>query len=192
MTFDENKYICVKNILGKDVCEISKVYALYDRMNDFSPDANQVIGQHCKYADSLMESLLLFLRPEIEKQTNKKLIPTYSFYRVYLPGSILKDHMDRPSCEISATVTLGFKYIGKKSDYRWCLHGYVNDEKRYIRCDVGDAIIYKGCELTHGRDLFDADPGSYHVQVFLHYVDANGPYAKEYKFDKREAIGIKK
>ena len=121
-----------------------------------------VIGSHSKYADSLMES------------------------------HVLPDHTDRPSCEISITIPIGFKYNGKSDDYLWPLHVYINEEKRYIPCDIGDGLIYKGCELKHGRETFDVDKGSYQIQMFLHYVDANGPYAEKYKYDGRDSIGIKK
>jgi hypothetical protein len=51
--------------------------------------------------------------------------------------------------------------------------------------------VYRGCEVEHWREEFRAPQGSYHVQVFLHYVDANGPYS-EFKFDKRPFIGYNK
>jgi|TARA_B110000902_G_C14188383_1_gene543201 hypothetical protein len=184
-------YIKVKNILSRDICKIVERYALYDIYNDKHEDS-YVIGSHIKYADSLMESLLIFLKPEIEKQTTLKLVPTYSFFRIYKAGHVLPDHTDRPSCEISITIPIGFKYNGKSDDYLWPLHVYINEEKRYIPCDIGDGLIYKGCELKHGRETFDVDKGSYQIQMFLHYVDANGPYAEKYKYDGRDSIGIKK
>ena len=63
--------------------------------------------------------------------------------------------------------------------------------KKALQCEPGDGVIYKGMELKHGRDSFEGDFVS-HVQVFLHYVDADGPYAEEYKYDKRPYVGIKK
>ena len=111
---------------------------------------------------------------------------------LYKPGDVLPDHKDRSACEISATVTLGIRHIGKSDNYRWCLHSYVNGEKRYLECNVGDAVIYKGCEIEHGRDKFDVDEYSYQVQCFLHYVNVNGPtYTEELKYDRRPSIGFK-
>jgi len=192
MNLDKDMYMKVGNLLSRDICKIAERYALYDRYNDKREDTTQVIGSHVKYADSLTESLLLFLKPEIEKHSNLKLIPAYSFFRIYKSGHVLEDHRDRPSCEISVTIPLGFKYNGKSGDYLWPLHVYVNEEKRYIPCDIGDGIIYKGCEIMHGRESLDADKGSYQIQMFLHYVDANGPYAEKHKYDGRPNIGIKK
>jgi hypothetical protein len=45
----------------------------------------------------------------VEAATGKKLFPTYAYARWYAPGDELKIHRDRDSCEISATITLGFE-----------------------------------------------------------------------------------
>ena len=47
--------------------------------------------------------------------------------------------------------------------------------------------MYWGTDVLHSRKEFNGD---YHIQTFLHYVDANGPY-KEFAKDKRLNYGIK-
>jgi len=191
MSFDEDGYVIVKNVITKDMCKIFTQYALFDSLNNFANDP-LLPGTHSKEYDNLMESLLLFCKPKIEEYSGKKLIPTYSYYRIYKPGDSLIDHVDRPSCEISVSITLGYKYFCDKPDYKWYLHGFVNGKKIYFSCEPGDAVIYKGTILKHGRDSFDVDEKSYQVQVFLHYVNEKNPYFREYKYDKRSSIGIKK
>ena len=44
--------------------------------------------------------------PLIEKHSGRKLLPTYSYMRIYKKGDVLADHRDRESCEISATLNL--------------------------------------------------------------------------------------
>jgi hypothetical protein len=51
--------------------------------------------------------------------------------------------------------------------------------KKSIVQNVGDGVLYKGCEIEHSRGPFDGDE---YIQVFLHYVDAAGPY-KDYVHD---------
>jgi hypothetical protein len=188
MVFEKDGYALVNNILNDELCKVASNYALFQRSTNFSSDV-QVPGVHSMYSDPLMESILLLLQPKIEEYTNKKLIPVCSYYRVYSDGSILKDHTDRPACEISVSITLGYNYTDNKGDYIWPLHVYLNGEKRCFRCDVGDALIFKGAQLVHGRDLLNAGNDSYHIQLFLHYVDSDGSYT-EYKFDNRNCIGI--
>ena len=42
----------------------------------------------------------------MEKETGLKVLPTYTYARIYKTGDILERHKDRPSCEISTTVNL--------------------------------------------------------------------------------------
>jgi hypothetical protein len=49
----------------------------------------------------------------------------------------------------------------------------------------GDALVYRGIELEHWREPYTGEKLS---QVFLHYVDRNGPHAEE-KFDHRPGLG---
>ena len=67
----------------------------------------QVPGSYAKYADRLMETLLIKTIPVMKAKTGLQLVPTYSYARAYKKGDILKRHKDRPSCEISTTVHLG-------------------------------------------------------------------------------------
>ena len=45
----------------------------------------------------------------------------------------------------------------------------------------GDGLLYRGIDVFHWREPFQ---GNRLVQVFLHYVDRNGPHADQ-KFDGR-------
>ena len=192
---EKDKFVMYKGLISKDIAKIAEQYCLFQMLNNFQPEPEYgpVPGTHSVHGDSLTESLLLYVQPQVEDLTGMKLIPTYSYYRVYKPGDILKDHVDRESCEVSVTITMGCKYNDKDGKYRWSLHAYVGNEKRYLDCESGDAVIYNGHRLQHGRDRFDVGKHSYQVQVFLHYVNACGPYTKDYKYDGRPGIGyIKK
>lgn len=112
----------------------------------------------------------------MEHYTKKRLFSTYSYYRVYKSGDILPTHTDREACEYSTSITLGYRYIDKPDDYKWRLYVINDDKKKYMDFVIGDATIYKGMEIEHGRDRFDVGEQSWQVTVFLHYVDADGPY----------------
>jgi hypothetical protein len=133
--------------------------------------------------DKLLEDCL----PYFEQASGLTLYPTYSYARLYnQQGEELKNHRDRPACEISATITLGFDgdvwsiYMGDSEDK-------TNGKK--IEMDVGDAVMYRGMDKWHWREPYFE--GKWQAQVFLHYVDQNGPHA-EWKYDKRESLGISK
>ena len=141
--------------------------------------------------DSLMEQL----KPHFERVSGKRLHPTYAYARLYAHGDELRVHTDRSACEISATLTLGFdgehwpiymadKVAGGeafKTEHgdTWEL-GNIAD----IKMNVGDAVLYRGMDKVHWRNKF---AGQWQAQVFLHYVDADGPHAAQ-KYDGRTQL----
>jgi hypothetical protein len=180
--FNDKGYTLIKNYLNKDLRDVITQYALFDEMQDFKPDGFQVPNAHSKYADPAMEAMLLHLHPLMEGETGLSLYPTYSFYRVYRNGDVLKPHKDRESCEISATVCFNYSYDDNL--YSWPI--LIEDNK--IKMYPGDIAIYRGVELEHSREEFAPPDDSWHVQAFFHYVDSNGPYS-EFIYDKRQSIG---
>lgn len=189
MNFERDQYLHIKNVISPEMCKILTQYTLLERNTNLTLEGehDQVPGSHAVYKDNCMESLLFHLKPMMEHYTKKRLFPTYSYYRIYKSGDILKTHLDRPACQYSTTITLGYNYINKPNDgYKWCFYSINDNQKKYFDVDIGDAIIYNGLELKHGRDRFDVGKNSWQVVVFLHYVDADGPY-KDLKYDlKRE------
>ena len=123
----------------------------------------------------------------IEKVTKLELVPTYSYWRLYITGNDLKKHIDRPSCEYSTTLFLGHDISNiKDKDYNWPI--YIkshNGETKSVILNPGDMVIYKGCDVEHWRDNFK---GLNHAQVFLHYNDKNGKYGEIN--DGREFLGL--
>jgi hypothetical protein len=190
MTFDQQKYTVVDKIVPVDLCRIVTKYALMKEEMEFTPEGpgTQVANAHSVYGDTLMETLLYFLRPHVEQASGKQLCPTYSYYRVYRPGDTLKKHIDRPACEISTTVCFGQYYTLMDENYRW---GMYVGEDTLIKQNVGDGIIYRGCEIPHWRDEFSAGPTSYQVQAFFHYIDKNGPFYPDWAYDTRPNLGFR-
>jgi SEC-C motif len=133
-----------------------------------------------RYADAMSESLLLELQPLVERGTGLKLLPCYSYLRIYGNGAILPRHLDRPSCEISTSLALGFK-----APAPWPLSLQTDGVDKSVTLMPGDMLIYRGADVPHWRETFTGD---YWVQTFLHYVDANGQFT-DFKFDGREHIG---
>ena len=156
----------------------------------------QVPNTYSHYADMVMETLLMKVLPKMQQETGLQLVTTYSYARIYKRGDILRRHKDRPSCEISTTLNLGGNpwpiFIdGTGADN--VIDEYKNivkpgaPEGTKVLLDVGDMLVYSGCELEHWREPFDGDICG---QVFLHYNHVNGPFAEKNKFDGRPMLGL--
>ena len=130
-----------------------------------------------------METLLQEVKPVMEKETELKLIETYSYARIYKKGDILVRHKDRFSCEISTTLNLG----GDAWPIFLDPTGKEGMDGIKIELSPGDMLIYRGCELEHWRESFK---GKDCAQVFLHYNDAKNKKALQNKFDNRPNIGL--
>jgi len=155
----------------------------------------QVPNTYSHYADIAMETLLLLVQPVMEKKTGIKLIPTYSYARIYKKGDILNRHKDRFSCEISTTLNLGGDpwpiYIEPDSKMGKFVEGkgYISDNTKGIKVNLkpGDMLVYRGNLLEHWREPFEGENCG---QVFLHYNNRKTPGAKDNMFDKRIHLGL--
>jgi hypothetical protein len=179
--FFEQKYVVLKSLLGQNSARL-----LYDYVVELANKGNckrdrNVANALALYAGPCMENLLLQLLPIIEEVSDLKLFPTYSYFRVYKRGGVLAKHYDRPACEISVSLTLGYN-----ADAAWPLWIEGPSGTCAAELERGDALVYRGCECAHWRKTF---PGEHHAQVFLHCVDQSGGN-REWKFNKRRMLSL--
>ena len=172
-SFKDNGYVIIPKILSGELLDFIGIHA-YNRarVGDGAwMEDPQAPNTPSFSNDYVMENLSNFLLPKIESAAGMKLLPTYTYFRIYRTGDILEKHRDRPSCEISISMSL------RKKGKIWPM--YINNTA--VMLEEGDAVLYKGCEVDHWRESYTE--GTKLAQVFLHYVDANGPYT-EWKNDK--------
>ena len=163
------KYKEAKSEIDPNYLDYVTEYMLWREATDEWPGDDQSPGMYAIYKDTNMTFFHSMLLPQIETATGLNLLPTYTYTRIYRPGAILEKHKDRPACEVSATMLVGANYSPT-----WPL--YIEGES--IVQEPGDMAVYRGCEVEHWRDpMVDAPEDAYHVQLFLHYVDADGPYS---------------
>ena len=192
-------YKIIKNAISKELAGFIYDYFLIKRrvarklFDDgyISPDTpdfgvwtdKQIPNTYSHYADIVMETLLEKIKPVMEENTGLKVLPTYTYARIYKKGDILKRHKDRPSCEISTTINLGGD--------SWPIYlepsGEKGKEGVKVNLNPGDMLIYRGCELEHWREAFEGDNCG---QVFLHYNEANSPEGQKNIYDGRPFIGL--
>jgi len=199
MSFKKNKYQVIKSAISTELADFCYQYFLNKRavarylfdekyISQFTEyfgvwNDTQIPETYSHYSDIVMETLLQKVKPIMEKESEIKLTETYSYARIYKKGDELKRHKDRYSCEISTTMNLGGD--------NWSIFlepsGEEGKKGIEVKLEVGDMLMYRGCDLEHWREPFTGkDCG----QVFLHYNDKNGKNAKENKFDGRHMIGL--
>lgn len=187
-TFVDKQYAVFRNLISEDHAsglaaqfKMLRSLAISQSNNDPSMFYDRLVTDNCFVWYSPVDHLLDLLTSKIENVVGKNLIPTYSFGRIYYKNAVMKEHIDRQSCEFSVTLNAS---IDKKPWPIWLR----NKDKIEIPIDLypGDALIYMGQFVPHWRKPYTE--GEEQVQFFLHWVDANGPNA-DWKWDKRYMLG---
>ena len=210
MSFKDKKYTIKRSAISKDMARFLYEYVSLKRkvtrtmfdVKYLSPyteyfgvwNDQQVPETYSHYSDIVMETLLEDLRSLMEKETGLVLLPTYSYFRIYKKGDILKKHKDRAACSVSTTMNLGGDpwpiFINpNQNEGVYKAQDYVpsNGSGVKVELEPGDMLIYSGCDLEHWREPFE---GSNNAQVFLHYNNKSEPNARAEKFDRRIHLGL--
>lgn len=154
------------------------------------------------YALPVLATFLWGLTPQIETLTGCRLLPTYCYFRTYQQGDVCRVHTDRPACEHSLSLTLGYadgiawalsvseRPLAPDAALRQTRHGEA-DFGAITHVDLpmqpGDAVLYRGVDHAHGRLL--PNPNRWSAHLFMHWVDRNGPYADR-AFDRQQVGGL--
>lgn len=157
---------------------------LMERAGGFVDD-QQVGGSANRHGDAAFDTVLERLLPVVAERTGRRIVPTYSFVRRYRSGQELTPHVDRGACEFSLTLHLAASDDAEPWPI-WLRHGRSEPER--VLLEPGDALLYEGPAALHWRDPL---VGSWYLQAFLHYVDADGPHSADI-YDGRPALGVPK
>ena len=179
--FKENKYVLIEKFLDNQALNTINQYFknaierfpenIFDHKNNYDESKNKLSW----YNDPLINVLHINSLPVIEEATGLSLFPTYTFARIYKKGDVLLAHTDRNACEISVTCN-----ITTQGEIWPIFMKAPGKEPMMHYLEPGSACIYKGCGVTHWRE--EAPDTTEILQIMLHYVDKNGPYA-HHKFD---------
>ena len=202
--FKKDGYVLIKNFLSKEMADFFYYYIkmeagkrnFLDEINYFRDKESfiyrefgeftdkQCPGAFSRYGDLVFDSLLTYKIDEVKSATGLELAPNYTYHRLYVTDQVLHPHKDRLSCNISATICMGYDNRNLDYEYNWPI--YMEEKPVYMK--PGDLVVYRGCDLNHYRDSF---LGLNHAQVFLHWHDVNDPMFKNKKpFDGRPILGL--
>jgi hypothetical protein len=136
----------------------------------------------------------------LDDKIDLKLRETYTYSRKYDRGAYLKAHVDRPSCEVSATYCLDYHSddgspwkIWVQNDHNYvgwpCMDDVFERSQKVIprrriakplTLYPGDVLIYQGPNVIHFRDKF---VGDYSYHMFSHFHNYAGGL-RNYCLDK--------
>lgn len=181
--FRKNRYLFVKGLLPPEILRFLQTYYAVLLDNSLFYSDEQCPASLSLGGDPGLDSVLEWVRPELERLVGFKLAPTYSYTRRYAKGELLSRHKDRESCELSVTLSIQIPKRAASS-----VIYFKNSSARVIKVAMreGDGCIYAGAELEHWRDRFKVDG---YIQLFLHFISRSGRFYPEHRFDGRPFLG---
>jgi hypothetical protein len=183
--FESVGCVMIPSFVDKDTIATFSKY-LQNKANHsvFKAEGNDWNSDFYWYADPLTEILLENYLNKMEQVVGKKLLPTYSYSRIYTEKNELAPHTDRESCEV--TVSINIATSGKESPIY--LQDHSGKTHQYF-LSPGDAVVYKGIEITHWRRPLKETGTKLNAQIMLHYVNKEGLYSN-YFLDTRPSLGL--
>jgi hypothetical protein len=137
-----------------------------------------------------LTTFLWGLTPIIGELTGADVLPSYDYFRIYQKDDICRVHSDRPSCEHSVSLTLAYSdgaawplEVGSKrvDSEGPCFDDWADEPFASIEMQPGDAVLYRGIDLRHGRTR--PNPNRWSAHLFLFWVERGGEFA-QHAFDE--------
>lgn len=108
------------------------------------------------------------LSPFVSALVGRQVKPSYCYVAEYMPGAVLRRHVDRPQCEFTISLLVDFRPrpAGKCAWPLWL--SPTGKDRLGVRLGIGDAVLYKGREIAHWRNALAPDKRS--ISLFFHFV----------------------
>ena len=188
--FSADGYAVIRRIASAEICEkmVEKVWA--DLRSD---ELRTVATPHKLLTKPTIEvrgqdspSLTHFhwaLTAAVEAATGLELLPSYCHFRLCWGGDILRVHSDRVASQVSLSLTLGYSdglpweiRIGTRPvSSESPVEDHFGDEPSVsVMMQPGDALLYRGAMLRHGR--LTPNPNKWSAHLFAMWVERGGEY----------------
>ncbi|MCA1566993.1 MAG: hypothetical protein LC803_15360 [Acidobacteria bacterium] len=118
------------------------------------------------------------ITPLVNRITPAPVRPSHCQVSVYQPGAFLRRHKDQPQYVWNLSLVLDAEPELEEAR-AWPICVEVGGQAREVRLEIGDALLYRGSEFTHWRDVL---PGGQSVTLLFSFfspADAENGTTKE-------------
>lgn len=88
----------------------------------------------------------------VNRITPARVEPSHSQVSVYQPGAFLRRHKDQPQYVWNLSLVLDAE-PESELERAWPINLEVEGRTEEVRLEIGDAVLYRGSEFTHWRDV---------------------------------------
>ncbi len=123
--------------------------------------------RYVSYNDPVARFFHQLLTPAVSAFAGEAVKPSYVYLASYQEGATLPKHTDREQCEFSVTLCLDYAPEPRHAT-PWPLYLHKKSGKVTVFQAIGDALLYRGCQLPHSREALPK--GHTSTSIFFHYV----------------------
>ena len=169
-----------------DLAASGKSFQTFAKLNNLSRRQSVDISGHFYRP---LTTFLWGLTPIMSELTGADLLPSYDYFRIYQQDDICRVHSDRPSCEHSVSLTLAYSdglpwplEVGSRQveNEGPCFDDFGDEPFTAVAMQPGDAVLYRGINLRHGRTR--PNPNKWSAHLFLFWVERGGAF-EQHAFD---------
>lgn len=165
----ENGYVSVPGLIHPfHVGALRRYYRYRTRNGYFLVGDEQVRRRFAGHNEAVARFVQHQLRHAISDIAGAVLKPSYSYFVSYLSGAVLDEHVDRKQCEYSITSCIDAS-PEPLLESPWPIWLGSGDEKVAIYQRLGEALLYRGCQVPHSRERLPE--GFTSTSLLFHYVD---------------------
>ncbi len=173
--FDEFHPANLSNVIHNDMLELLKSYYKTTREKNVWILGDKQSNRYKAHNEPMARFLHYEILPLIEKITEKRLMPTYTYLSSYKKDSDLPPHTDRADCEYTVSFLINkdvdwpiychkVKQPVKSKGRHW--EDVPTDECFKLEGDMGGFIMFMGTDHLHFRQNYS---GEFYDILLLHY-----------------------
>jgi hypothetical protein len=165
--FAEQRYCEVPSLIHPaHVAALGRYYQNLIDSGEWELGDPQVRHRHGQHNEPVARYFQHQLISVVSRIAGEPVKPSYSYASAYRGGAVLGAHVDRKQCEF--TLSLLVEDRDASAAEPWPLWFHLPQGKVAITQKVGDAILFRGCELPHWRERSSDEHTS--TILLFHYV----------------------
>lgn len=128
-------------------------------------------NRYCAHNDPAGRVALNALREVVERIVGSPIKSSYAYASLYCGGTDLPMHTDRPQCRYTLSLQIDHQPLPPDGRSPWPVQVDLDPGAPPLDFfqTIGGGILFRGCEIPHGRPTLPPDQNSW--VLLLHYVD---------------------
>jgi hypothetical protein len=133
---------------------LRKYFRALDAQGRFKASSNRHYAHHRRsiYDEETARFVQHQITALVNHITPAPVRPSHSQVSVYQPGAFLRRHKDQPQYVWNLSLVIDGE-PELDAEHAWPINLEVEGRAQEVRLEIGDAVLYRGSEFTHWRDV---------------------------------------